>query len=179
MSILIRKKCQESLDNLGLNTLHADVHNKFLTIVGPCGQTVVSISGIKFATKNPNRDEVTYAAKLFKTFVENNKEDILNYAKAKAAFNKLEKPIYTGYLKSNYSGRNFEIKVDDVYYYFHDNGKTRVEFEIIGSPDFASISKKFHKLQEDFAPYLKLVIAYDEASAKVEKLKAIVNRCDI
>lgn len=54
MSLILRKHCQQHLDNVGLTMFHTEInHAKQLSIVGDCGKPLVNISGISFSRTSP------------------------------------------------------------------------------------------------------------------------------
>jgi hypothetical protein len=71
MSLQLRKACQQQLDAVGLDNYHIQVNRetKYLEIVGECGQTLVSISGIQLSRVAPNNSEMKLALELFDSFL--------------------------------------------------------------------------------------------------------------
>ena len=95
MSLILRKTCQSVLDDNGLGQYHVDIsQDKFLSIVGECGQPLVNISGISFHKFQPTRIEIDYAAELLDGFIGSHMEDIQNFIKQRDAFSKLTEPTY-------------------------------------------------------------------------------------
>jgi len=86
MSILIRQQAQELLDKVGLNNLHVAIKNKVLTLVGPCGQPLLPISGIAFDTNAPRKAEIPYAIELFAKFLDTHAPQIVEYKTKSSTF---------------------------------------------------------------------------------------------
>ena len=55
MSLLLRQACQPVLDEYGLGDYHTRISsNKYLAVVGPCGKSLFTISGIEFVRLQPS-----------------------------------------------------------------------------------------------------------------------------
>lgn len=90
MSLILRKECQEVLDNNNLLNVHVGISNtKSLEIVGECGQPLVSIPGITFARLPPTNAEIKYCVELFDSFLAKHGKDIQAYMKARETFKAL------------------------------------------------------------------------------------------
>lgn len=83
MSIKVRRAIQPLLDEAGLEFFHAGLQGStnLIQIRGQCGKPYVTISGIKFSQSNPGKEDVAYAAELFKDFLEQNGEELARLPK--------------------------------------------------------------------------------------------------
>ncbi len=91
MSLILRKECQTPLDTYGLAEYHVRINdNKQLTIVGPCGKPLFSISGIIFSRVTPTLAEIEYAKELLQEFLIKFKQEILDVIKAKSDLFKVQ-----------------------------------------------------------------------------------------
>jgi len=81
------------MDNAGLGNFHIriDKSSNTMTIVGECGQSFVSISGIKFARLAPSAAEIPLAVELLGVFLIKHKPDFDKYIAELAAYNKIPK----------------------------------------------------------------------------------------
>ena len=96
MSLILRKECQTSLDKLGLTELHTEVKDKYLTLVGECGKTLIVISGISFTTSTPNKATIAYAVELFDKFLTKHSTSIISAVNLVKEVATLQKPISVG-----------------------------------------------------------------------------------
>lgn len=180
MSILIRKQCQEHLDAAGLGVTHVDINNKTLAIVGECGQPLVSINGIRFATNNPTKAEVAYAVELFVAFLEKHKAKLQNLIKLKKQLAETEKPIYSGKGSHPYTHRTNEIKFDlkkgELVY--NVNGSIRLNTDL-NAVSLAEIEALKEVYDADVAPYMTALNAYQELENAITHAKSEINKCDI
>jgi len=90
--LLLRQACQPILDSYGLPELHVIIKDKTLTIVGGCGQPLVSIGGIQFSKNTVSEKERTFAVELFEAFMAKHSTKIIDYVAAKRAFVALTVP---------------------------------------------------------------------------------------
>ena len=90
MSLLLRQKTQEALNNIGLTSFHTQItNNKTLEIVTRCGKPFVTIQGIKFNKNSLSLAEIEFASELFTQFLEVNKDKIETYITAYTHFHSL------------------------------------------------------------------------------------------
>ena len=85
MSLILRQKTEQLLKDAGLPEFHVQINNKYLTIVGQCGQTVVTARGIQFSKNVPSNAEIDYAVELFATFLEKHVDTLKEYKTARMA----------------------------------------------------------------------------------------------
>jgi len=79
MSLLLRQQCQPILDEAGLSKLNIGLQSNTMAIKGECGQTILTIGGIQFSTKNPKQAEIAYALELFQKFIDKHAAKILEF----------------------------------------------------------------------------------------------------
>lgn len=86
MSLQLRKQCQSILDGVNLDNYHVQVDpdSKMLQIVGECGQSLVSIAGIRLSRMAPNAAEIDLALELFDAFVAKHQANFKEFIKVKA-----------------------------------------------------------------------------------------------
>lgn len=85
MSLILRQKTEQLLKDAGLPEFHVQINNKYLTIVGQCGQTIVTARGIQFSKNVPSNAEIDYAVELFATFLEKHVDTLKEYKTARMA----------------------------------------------------------------------------------------------
>lgn len=111
MSLMLRKECQEVLDNNGFNEYHVAIaqidrwdKNKVMSIVGPCGKELFKIKGVAFNRLTPTKMEIEYAVELLADFFRMHKKDVQAFQKAQEAFFKVKHLVFeledTNVLKS-------------------------------------------------------------------------------
>ena len=85
--LLLRRDCEEILNKAGLGELHVQRNNtqKCLSIVGQCGQEIVTIYGIALNSSLKDKER-EYAVTLFDRFVSKNGKEIKAAIAAKKAF---------------------------------------------------------------------------------------------
>jgi len=77
---MLRKRCQESLNKIGLTSFHVEINNsKELCIKDKCSKQLMAISGIKFTRKDPTKAEIEYALELFNEFLTCHEGQIEDY----------------------------------------------------------------------------------------------------
>jgi hypothetical protein len=86
MSLFLRKKCQEKLDEVGLENYHVQVDetSKCLMIVGECGQIMTTIVGIRLSRMAPNEKEIDLALELLDDFLTKHADNFREFLKVKA-----------------------------------------------------------------------------------------------
>lgn len=178
MSIIIRQQCQPLLDAANLSDLHVDILNKTLTIVGPCGQPILTISGIRFDANAPKKAEISYAVELFSQFLEVHKEKILHFIQAKRAFSELPQPEYTGTLgrPATYGRKavNYPncIKVEA-------SGEVSISTTLSSDLTLDQLIEQVNAAIEDSTLYVAQYKAYTEAERELTTLQSQLTKCDI
>ncbi len=105
MSLILRQKCQEKLDDFGLGHLHCIVNNNYkLSIVSECGKPFMTIQGIQFNRATPKLAEISYAVELLDNFMGLHGKDILNFIRAEKNFTNKKKP----------NDKRFDCRYNDV-----------------------------------------------------------------
>ena len=132
MSLLLRKECQEVLDNIGLSTYHAEIKwirpsqwskekkGRFLSIVGECGKELVTLHGITFSRSSPSKAEIVIAAELLQEFLSNHRKTIKDLIQIGAVANKIPtQPACMSAVDNVFSGYVVDSKrlsyIDDVF----------------------------------------------------------------
>lgn len=116
MSLILRQKCQPILDAAGLQKLHVGLSSNYMSLHGECGQQLLMVRGIQFASKNPKVGEMNYAEELFAAFIEKHSKAILDFIKISEKVKevtdknpKLPNPKYfvnNGYVQVRKNGSN-------------------------------------------------------------------------
>jgi hypothetical protein len=176
MSILIRQQAQELLDKVGLNDLHVAVQDKVLTLVGPCGQPLLPISGIAFDTNAPRKAEIPYAIELFTKFLDTHAPKILEYVETKKATPQTP-PSYEGTFATvqDYS-KNKVV-------YIRRNPSVDLQYNVVSNEMYISthtnddypldnLVAAVETLRKEAEPYK---LAYTEYMANQKKLSAMKN----
>jgi len=131
MSLILRNKCEEVLEEFQLGDYHARVNdNNNLVVVGVCGKPLFSISGIKFSRSVPSIIEIKFAVDLLRDFCAAHSEAITNVISTKAALIKAK----TYEERSNYM---VDVQNKSITYTFGDSVKLKYTpgtgvMEIIG-----------------------------------------------
>ena len=104
MSLMLRKQCQSLLDSVSLSNYHVQIDEttKMLQIVGECGQSFVSISGIRLSRMAPNNEEIKLALELFDAFLVKHAGAFKKLVKVKAAAAACKIPTKVASLKKAY-----------------------------------------------------------------------------
>lgn len=173
MSILLRKQCQELLDEAGLPELHVGIHNKCLALDGECGQTIVSISGIQFSANTPKVKELGYAVELFTVFLQKHKAKLVTYIAKRKANKDAEKPgkpswAYStnyniSYVEKGNLGFTPEGKI-----YVSNNGLTLEEVNSLHAEYIDRVTEHFNALNH-----------YAKTQEELNVLKAEIVTCNI
>lgn len=137
MSLMLRKKCEEVLNNTYLENFHADIHQdtKVLQLVSECGKPLVSVNGITFSRNAPTNAEIEYCSELLTIFINKHRADIekvLTLQKQIKNFPDLRKqyPEYTFITKNSYVKNPSSITYTDTIYFIRVYIKGDIEIEI-------------------------------------------------
>lgn len=178
MSILIRKGCQDLLDDAGLSMTHVGIESKTLCIVGECGQPILHINGIKFDTTVPKKAEIAYAIELFEAFLTKHKEAITNFIKAKREFNQLDFPEYEGKADYHsyqstltYSGTSSTVKLFPSEEFIINN--------ILTLKDMSLLLAEIQEFQADAKPFFDALSNYKAKEKELNAMQSALNKCDI
>lgn len=189
MSLILRKACQETLTKVGLGDYHTRVNDtdKNLEIVGPCGQPLFAISGIKFSKCSPADREIDFAAELLEEFFLTHKKDLDAFFTAQANFAAAKEPVIPDNIQCYSNSQHYGVlkakgwtnsKGEKLSYYSKDND---FEYEQKGSYAEKDLGKMI-KDKKNFTLLTKTVKAYAEHRElynKFSKAKAKVQTCNI
>lgn len=186
MSLMLRKTCQEYLDAVGLAEYHVrvDDHHKNMQIVGPCGQPLFTISGIRFSRAAPAMSEIEYGAELLQEFLLTHKKDIEAFFKARITLQntKVVESVGNMSLWSNYnkyfgSYTEQETKQCLTYSLAADQFKvTQENFSDISS--LASLAKN-KKIQKELKTAVEEYAVYQAALNEFNAAKQTAQTCNI
>lgn len=200
MSLMLRKRCQPSLDDAGLANYHVDIHNqrydaKHLCIVGECGQPFVTLHGVSFAKLTPTRAEIDYAAELLEDFLGTHKLKIDAYLEAAHTFKAKTPPPDTYDDERIRITSGYRMPENGVQY---RDGYFNVVVEADGNIRNISISENYksvlktpitkqvllsltfdNDLYEEAMQFRNDYAAYVEELKEVEELKMALSRCEI
>lgn len=79
MSLILRQKTEGLLEKAGLGEFHTQISNKYMQVVGQCGQPIVTVRGIMFSKNAPSIAEIDYSVGLFAKFLETHKDKLAKY----------------------------------------------------------------------------------------------------
>lgn len=172
MSLLLRKECQETLDDVGLFELHVSVKNKTLTILGECGKPIVSISGIQFASTSPKKLERDYAVLLFNEFINKNKKAILELVHEKKELIKLNKAV----IPSGFRSYGTYLIRDNIKLF--ESGEIEINKKFLFT-DLNEVRKQIEKCIKDTGKYFDDLRKYKKKEKEISELSKKVMSCDI
>jgi hypothetical protein len=125
MSLIVREKCQQMLDAVGLDNLHASLdQSRCLTIALECGQPVVTITGIQFSRKEPSMKEIEYASELFNAFLLKHTAVLREYVSKRQAL--IEQTMPKNY--SMHWRDSAQYTTEKVSYILSGSGKVEITF---------------------------------------------------
>lgn len=172
MSLILRQQCQPVLNEYGLGDYHVRINDsKYLSVTGPCGKPMFSVSGIEFVRAQPTSKEIEFAVELLTDFCLTHKATIRTALIAKKALFNAVRPEVPSDLGWSATNDTIKFKVcDDVSMIF--NVKTK-EFEVT-VPGYAYQSvtlKQFIKVMS-VASMKKYTKVWNEqtAYAKIESV---------
>jgi len=178
MSLILRKECQEHLDNAGLDRLHVSIDSyKRLAIVGECGQPIVVVAGIEFNNRAPSKAVIEYAVELFQKFLNKYADKLKAAIKAKEEFTKLPKPVSIGDKPAELSASCYKTYADMQVSY-----NTDITVNMPGYNNSLELIKaiatdtKFHK---QVNKYFKELEEYRNKETEVSKMMQDLVSCDI
>lgn len=182
MSLLLRQKTQEALNNIGLTSFHTQINNnKTLEIVTRCGKPFVTIQGIKFNKNSLSLAEIEFASELFIQFLEVNKDKIETYITAYTYFYSL--PIIEARFENMVCNFAFDSYVEVcseniiVNYNLKDTFSIRSKFMCKDSNEVIQLLST--KTKKYALNYLNKYIAYKQEEKLLEEAASNLARCDI
>jgi len=200
MSLLLRKACQDILEQFGLGAYHVDLNSsKSLSIVAECGKPLVSIHGIRFNRVIPNQVEIDFAAELLDNFMGTHNNLLQDYLKKEAAFKKFKLPdseVYEAEVGNSHVRHKGYVKTGTVSYdegifnhvltYFFEEDKHVLKTSINEdklednfSIDSLTKAKCDKPLFTGAKKYLGKWLEKDTMEDELSNLLNQVNQCDI
>lgn len=179
MSLILRQHCQPILDQYGLGDYHTRINNlKYLSIVGPCGKPLFSISGIEFVRNQPSIKEINFATQLLEEFCLTHKQDIQNCLIDKQVLFSTSVPkipekckwaeksncvIYTGI-----SDISIYFYLDTKEFSIHTSGTSNINISNFIKATNAAAVKKYTKICKEQKAYADIRTKYDTAILKLQ-----------
>jgi len=83
MALMLRKDCQQTLNDIGLAPYHADINTntKKLNLYTTCGKYLAEVAGVTFSTLNPTKAEIAFAVDLLDEWLTKHKSMFVSYLK--------------------------------------------------------------------------------------------------
>lgn len=186
MSLLLRQKTEEILEDAGLSEFHTSIVNKYMTISGQCGQTIVTIRGIQFSRANPSIKEISYSLKLFQKYIENNVKILTKYKKARQAEKKAKETYDQEVAKvPELVGDTWSLRYilnDKSYMKFLTNTENEVQVSFYGSTPFDTLVSeigKVKRLSTSINKILELRQAMIKANSNIDEIRKELQMCDV
>lgn len=192
MSLQLRIKCQPILNEYNLDDYHARVNDsKYLTIVGPCGKPLFTLSGICFARTAPSKDEIDICAPLLEEFLIAHNKIITEYFKLIKAYQAAECTAPAGVtveaVKGGHPGYRVLghiVKIKDKLTNETISWDTRndqlVTYDVSGcdTKDVGKLANDKNRIKQATKYYRELIVFQKTDDALTECLQRI-NSCDI
>ena len=194
MSLTLRQKTQDALNNVGLDDYHTRINeNKYLAIVGPCGQPLMTVTGIEFTRREPTIAEVAYAVELFETFLLDHGAEIQNYLTKMKQHAQSVEPEQKNDVFSIDPSHYIESKHRTTLSYQDGCMYMLITFGSDGTlrlldADFSRKEKDFNKffkhrpdrvLMDEAASFLERWLDYAQEEDELADLKSALSTCDI
>ena len=199
MSLILRKGCQDVLDENGMGQFHVDISDgKCLRLVTECGKPLVHIHGIKFNRMVPSEAEIQYAVELFDSFFAKHKNLLQEYIKQHEEYKKQEPKTREGwhvrFYKNSYSENRevAELEYKEGFFEhqvwkFLDTGEISVRTSMVRKQDLPSDFslesldkvKTDKKLFAEVVKYIEEQLANKQRKEKLDETLALVSACDI
>jgi len=190
MSLMLRKACQSLLNNNRLGDYHVRVQEdkKYMEIVGPCGQPLFAISGIRFGKTNPSAAEISYAVELLEEFLLEHKTKIEKFFEAKAIYSKNPVPVPPEGVTTGNNGENKwgvltlakeSASTKDTLTYTYPSNLFEYQKGIKGPLSSMGTILKDKKRIKELTDHVKAKYAYDEKYSAYIKAKSAVQTCNI
>lgn len=177
MSLALRQECQFYINSHGLNDYHADISKELnLVLLCDCGTLLLTVPGIKFSRRSPNKTEIEYATVLLRTFLDKKAKEISNVVNKINKFKSLPIPQLPKDVTECYRYRNsnelrkfnWDTGLFDTYFSITQN-LTVSDFKFSTDMPIADFSK-FKFPYKEFSLITKKVIDYCEYNLKQEEL---------
>ena len=194
MSLLLRKKSQEILDQFKLDAFHTAIceQTKCLKIVSECGKPFVTIVGIKFNKITPSNAEIDYAAELLISFLNAHIVEIETYLILLAVFKKKPevknsingfKIIKSVMNKENYFRVFYRDDIFDYIYNFNEDIITARTLTVNSNNEIKPkelINFKFNEVRfKEAKQHLLSYKKYLEEKESIQKIKDALSVCTI
>ena len=187
MSLLLRQRTQEALNNIGLTSFHTQINNnKTLEIVTRCGKPFITIFGIKFNKSQLTNQEIEFASELFEQFLNINKTKIEAYISAYTHFHSLDviESVFDNLSCKYYSNNNIKIwQVTIQSKNFYNIYLLNNTFEIRSkcfSDSIEELTELMSQENKDRAiNYLHQYILYEDERQQLEDIANELAKCDI
>lgn len=175
--LLLRQVCQPILDSYGLPELHIIIKDKTFTVVGGCGQPLVSIGGIQFSKNTVSEKERAFALELFEAFMTKHSVKIIDYVAAKRAFVALPVPV----LNSGWEMRTYDnvprITMPKIGLTTTATMITATKFFL--DADFKSLLTSYKAEIKEARDYLAAYETHSTLSKTLDAQRATLSSCDI
>ncbi len=200
MSLILRQKCQEKLDDFGLGHLHITINNSNrLAIVSECGKPFMVLAGVQFSRQIPTIAEMDYAVELLDVFLGLHGDTILDYIRSEKAFTGKKKPrskkfdmgfndnLHTGgYNKAPNKDPESSASFQDKFFKISlSTEKTKERLSILSSIDTISQLEKIQKYSpnmkdiKECREFMNKYHKYNIEKLKVSELKSQLSVCNV
>lgn len=194
MSLFLRKACQEHLDGVGLQNYHIQVDDasKCLLIVGECGDTLVSIAGIRLSRMAPGDKEIELAIDLFDDFLAKHTGTFKEFIAAKIRADRAQIPLTPPNLMDakvvdtsyqNYWQLTFDLKsLPSTRVTVRSNGYVHVPgmtFDLVLDPSDSIQHCISTAERRSIESWMKACTEYHEATTQKERLLEALSSCEI
>ena len=194
MSLMLRKKCEDILNDTFLQSFHADIDldTRYLRIVSECGKPLVTISGIVFSRVVPTNAEIEYCADLLDVFITKHKKELFSVIELQKKVNNAvdlvnKYPQYDFNTTSSYSAApSMILYVDSIFViriYINnkikisiDNKQEETSKDIIKEVLEGTIDRKHVKIVQGI---MEEWVQQDEERQELHKAIRLLSICEI
>lgn len=179
MSLILRQRCQPILDAAGLQKLHVGLNGNYMTLHGECGQQLLIVRGIQFASKNPKVGEMNYAEELFAAFIEKHSKAVLDFIKISEKTKKVidKNPVldsnsycvYSTYVQVRDSRRSNIMSI-------RPDGKISINKQCSGVEEIVDMCNKHIPIVMD---YFAATEETRDLNLQVQEARNALAKCDI
>lgn len=199
MSLILRRDCQNILDENGMGQFHVDISDqKHLRVVTECGKPLVNIHGIKFNRAVPSEAEIQYAVELFDTFFAKHRLLFKKFVDKQEEYKQLQPKEKKGWMVTYYNNSwtksrpVAELEYEEGFFVhqvwkFLDTGEVSVRSKMVGKselPDDFNIESLNHvkcskKLFDKAVEYVELFVADKNRREELDDILQKVAECEI
>lgn len=190
MSLILRKECQDILNGYGLDMLHVGVRDRYMQIVGQCGQTILAVQGIQFNSRTVTKAEISLGTELFAEFMKKHNKEIRSYMDVRIKLKGVEKPTQTEFGgRENYSTTAFahQIVVNGTSYSIQINNnpsvvggiKLSVSLQNMRIEDYKKVIAETPKAIEAATKYFEAINTYNKNQKTLGDLARKISSCSI